>query len=87
MFCCQNINRDCSMLGKSMIGYVCRPKNSDTVCIAIGREQPSRKEDGWFWHIPGWFASLNIRTFRRKFGFTVKPGMVKKININISERK
>jgi len=71
-----------------MIGYACRSKNSNTVCIAIGTKMPSlKKEGGWFWHLPGWFATMNLRTFKKKFGFTIEPGTVKKVEFSISLKK
>lgn len=67
-------------------GYVCRSKNSDTITIAKGTELPSQKEDGWFWYVPGWFYTMTTRTFKKAFGFSIKPGTYKLIDISISEK-
>jgi len=67
-------------------GYVCRSKNSDTICIATGLKPPEKnfkKKDDWYWHIPGWFTQMSIRTFKKHFGFSIKPGTHKQVNILI----
>ncbi len=75
-------------------GYACRSKKSDGVMLAAPTEAPPGnfktpdidKETGWFWHIPGWFYTMPIWTFKKTFGFSIKPGTYKLINISISER-
>lgn len=68
-----------------MIGYACRSKGSDSIVIGIGSEQPELKtETGWFWYCPGWFATMGIRAFKKKFGFSIRPGTFKKIKIGVS---
>ena len=71
---------------KMIKGYACRSTSSDTVCIATGTKMPDMNEKGWFWHVPGWFERVNIRTFKRHFGFGIKPGTVELINLSISRR-
>ena len=70
-------------------GYACRSKNNDYVTIAAPTREfktpDIKKETGWFWHVPGCFYTLSVRSFKRKFGFSVKPGTYKLINITISE--
>lgn len=70
-------------------GYVCRSKNSDRIMISIGSMQPEKHPDGhrknWFFYIPGWFHTMSVRTFKKTFGFSVKPGACKQISISISE--
>ncbi len=70
-------------------GYVCRSKNSDTICIATGSKLPeinfNGEETGWFWHIPGWFYQMKVRVFKKHFGFSVKPGTYKLITIDVKE--
>lgn len=68
-----------------MRGYACRSRGSDSITIGVGSKLPElNKETGWFWHVPGWFATMTIRTFKRKFGFTVKPGTVVEIKIGVT---
>lgn len=72
-------------------GWICRSKNSDTICISDGCKPPEknfkRKKTGWYWHIPGWFHTMKIQTFKKHFGFSIKSGTHEKINILISKRK
>jgi len=68
-------------------GYICRSKATDRIMISTGSKPPEREEKiGWYQHIPGWFCTLSIRTFKRNFGFSIKPGTHKQINISISEK-
>jgi hypothetical protein len=72
-----------------MKGYICRSKNSNQICIAclFGERifnKPEIDESGRFVHIPGWFSSMNIRTFKKKYGFNIKPGSWQYINISIN---
>lgn len=67
-------------------GYACRSKNSDHITIATGSKLPDKEDStGWFWHVPGWFCNLSVYLFKKKFGFSIKPGTYKLINITISE--
>lgn len=72
-------------------GYACRSKNSDSITIAISvkpfKTPDMKKETGWFWHIPGWFYTMKIRSFKRMFGFSIKPGTYKLVNILVTEQK
>lgn len=66
-------------------GYVCRSKNSDTITIAKGSATPDKNEEtGWFYHIPGWFYGVSVRKFKKTFGFSIKPGTYKLVNISMS---
>ncbi len=68
-----------------MKGYICRPKDCDRIMISISSKPPEiRKEDGWYVHIPGWFDTMYTRTFRKHFGFSIKPGTHEAVNISIS---
>lgn len=69
-----------------MRGFICRSKGTDRILISTGTKPPEIKENGWFWHIPGWFETKSVRTFKRAFGFSIKPGTYKLINITISEK-
>ena len=69
-------------------GYVCRSINSDFILISLGNKPPKiDKDNSWYWHIPGWFHKLSIQTFRRKFGFTIKPGTYESITISVSKKE
>ena len=61
-----------------MKGFVCRSKNSDSICISTGNKPPEKdfggKKTGWYWHIPGWFHTMNVHRFKKVFGFSVKRG-------------
>ena len=71
-------------------GYICRSRInkdiSDSVTICVGSELPSQTEDGWFWYVPGWFHTMSIQKFKKIFGFSVKPGEYKLVNISVSEK-
>lgn len=71
-------------------GYVCRSKVdkniSDEVLICTGSKLPSQRKDGWFWYVPGWFYTMKIRSFKKIFGFSVKPGTYRLVNISIAEQ-
>lgn len=68
-----------------MIGYACRSRGSDSITIGTGRKMPElNKETGWFWHVPGCFATMGVRTFKKKFGFIIEPGTVVKIKIGVT---
>ena len=77
-------------MSKFIKGYICRSKNSDKITIAIltkdFKAPEINKKTGWYWHVPGWFHTMSIRSFKRKFGFSIKPGTHKSINISISKK-
>jgi len=68
-------------------GYICRSKATDKIYISTGSKPPKKEEDtGWYRYIPGFLITLPVRTFKRNFGFSIKPGTHKPIDISISER-
>ena len=67
-------------------GYACRSETSGSVMICTGTKPPSRrKKTGWFWYVPGWFHTMSVQAFKKAFGFSIKPGTYRPINISISE--
>lgn len=72
-------------------GYICRSKINEDISTEIliceGIKLPSQRKDGWFWYVPGWFYSMSVRSFKKKFGFSLKPGTYQLIDISISKRK
>jgi len=58
-------------------GYICRSVGTN---IATGRKRP-RKRNGWFWYIPGKFATRTMRSL----GIAIEPGTVKKVDIQVVE--
>lgn len=68
-------------------GYVCRNNNRIMIAIPTKDFKTPDKKDGRFWHIPGWFHTMSVRNFKRTFGFSIKPGTYKSINILISENE
>ena len=68
-------------------GYVCRNKGSDNIMISIGLRKPGLQISGQFYYVPGWFYQLSVRVFRKRFGFSVKPGTYKQIDISVSDAK
>ena len=47
------------------------------------KEPEIKKDTKRFYHIPGWFATMNIKTFKKKFGFSIKSGTWQYINISV----
>jgi len=67
-------------------GYICRSKNSNIIMIGTPTKnfkEPKKKEDGRYWYISGWFYTMSVRVFKRAFGFSIKPGTHKPVNIII----
>lgn len=72
-------------------GYICRSKNSDSICIGKPdkdfKKPEIEKDTGRYCHIPGWFHTMSVRAFKKAFGFSIKPGTHEQINISISKTK
>ena len=67
-------------------GYACRSKNTDRIMISVGSKIPEiERGTSWYRHIPGWFITVSVWRFKKAFGFSIKPGTYKLINISISE--
>ena len=68
-------------------GYIYRSENSDEIRISTGSETPSKNAIGCYKHISRCFYAMSVRTFKRYFGFSIKPGTYEPVNISISRKE
>lgn len=69
-------------------GYISRSKYSDNITLSVGSRIPKAEVGtSWFRYFPGGSFTISVRIFKKAFGFSIKPGTYKQINISVSERK